>query len=96
MAERSLNYYTDFCEFKCKLKINSVIKARHESTEKQTLELLEVSPDEDNKIDKRAFCVHPVIPASNTYGHVPFSLSIVFSKIDCLSNEIKAAYEIWW
>ena len=71
MAERSLSYYTEFCEFKYKLKINSVIKGRHESTEKQTLELLEVSPDEDNKIDKRAFCVHPVIPGCLEFVSFP-------------------------
>ena len=68
----SMEYFVEFCELKYEVLINSVVKGRHASTEKESLEYMEVVHEEENKIDSRAFRIHPILPTDATYGHVPF------------------------
>ena len=89
-------YYEEFAKYKYIIMITSVIKGRQCSTDKETQELLEVNPEKDNTIDKRAFRVHNVIPTCYTYGRVPLVLSVVFAKIDTFSDANRVSYEIWW
>jgi hypothetical protein len=89
-------FYENFNKFEYVVKIKSVIKGRHSSTEKETFELLEVTSEPDNKTDKKAFRVNPIMPSCATYGHVPSPLNLAFHRTCKLSDEVRAAYEIWW
>ena len=85
-------FYENFNKFEYVVKIKYVITGRHSSTEKETFELLEVTSEPDNK----AFRVNPIMPSCATYGHVPCPLNLAFHRMCKLSDEVRAAYEIWW
>ena len=67
--------YENYNKSEYVVKIKSVIKSRHNSTEKGIFELLKVASEPNNKTDKNEFRVNPIIPSCATYGHFPCPLS---------------------
>lgn len=92
-----LGFAMDETSIKFKIVIPSVIKGRHASTLRTSMDYMRVLPEPNNPYDPHAFkVVNHHGNKENIYGRVPQTIKEIFSQMDGCAHVKKFQYEIIW
>ena len=82
---------------KCKVMISSVIKGRHASRIRTSMDFMKVLPEPSNPYDSHAFKVVKYLGKREVvYGRLPQTIKEIFFQMDECAHVKNFQYEITW